>query len=81
MDTCDQSHTHIYIIGYFNPSVRITDLVSHTTYVVYVIFIFIFILSGGTYSLKSIQHDRYFEKLFMAVLITLRVFGQKSPKK
>ena len=25
---------HTYIIGYYNPSVRIIDLVSHTTYVV-----------------------------------------------
>ena len=27
-------HTHTYIFGYYNPSVRITDLVSHTTHVV-----------------------------------------------
>ena len=34
-------HTYIitYIIGHYNPSVRIIDLVSHTTYVVCVIFI------------------------------------------
>ena len=33
-------HTYItYIIGHYNPSVRIIDLVSHTTYVVYVNFI------------------------------------------
>ena len=30
---------HTYIIGYYNPSVRIIDLVSHTTYVVCVNFI------------------------------------------
>ena len=30
---------HTYIIGHYNPSVRIIDLVSHTTYVVYVNFI------------------------------------------
>ena len=30
---------HIYIIGHYNPSVRIIDLVSHTTYVVCVKFI------------------------------------------
>ena len=34
------SHTYItYIIGHYNPSVRIIDLVSHTTYVVCVNFI------------------------------------------
>ena len=32
-------HTYIYIIGHYNPSVRIIDLVSHTTYVVCVNFI------------------------------------------
>ena len=38
---------HTYIIGHYNPSVRIIDLVSHTTYVVCVNFLYI---SGGTYS-------------------------------
>ena len=34
------SHTiHTYIIGHYNPSVRIIDLVSHTFYVVYVNYI------------------------------------------
>ena len=32
-------HVHTCIIGHYNPSVRIIDLVSHTTYVVYVNFI------------------------------------------
>ena len=32
---------HTYIIGHYNPSVRIIDLVSHTTYVVCVIFLYI----------------------------------------
>ena len=32
-------HTYIYIIAHYNPSVGIIDLVSHTTYVVCVIFI------------------------------------------
>ena len=30
---------HTYIIGHYNPSVRIIDLVSHTTYVMCVNFI------------------------------------------
>ena len=33
------TYIYIYIIGHFNPSVRIIDLVSHTTYVVCVSFI------------------------------------------
>ena len=39
---CSNTQPYIYvtyIIGYYNPSVRIIDLVSHTTYVVYVNFI------------------------------------------
>ena len=28
------TYIHTYIIGHYNPSVRIIDLVSHTTYVV-----------------------------------------------
>ena len=31
--------THAYIIGHYNPSVSIIDLVFHTTYVIYVNFI------------------------------------------
>ena len=31
--------TYIYIIGHYNPSVRIINLVSHTTYVVCINFI------------------------------------------
>ena len=63
---------YTYIIGHYNPSVRIIDLVSHTTYVVCANFLYI---SGGTYSLKSTPNDRFFEKLFMAVFeFTLRVF-------
>ena len=33
-------------------------------------------ISGGTYSLKSTSNDRFFEKLFMAILFTLRVFAR-----
>ena len=32
-------------------------------------------ISGGTYSLKSTPNDR-FEKLFMAILFTLRIFAR-----
>ena len=34
----------------------------------------IFYISGGTYSLKPTLNDRFFEKLFMAILFILRVF-------
>ena len=43
-----------YIIGNYNPSVRIIDLVSNTTYVVRVNYI-----RGGSYSLKSTPNDRF----------------------
>ena len=46
LDCCDfiimklyEYESHTYIIVHYNPSVRIIDLVSHTTYVVYVSFI------------------------------------------
>ena len=56
---------HTYIIGHYNPSVRIIDLVSHTTYVVCFL-----------WSLKSTPNDRFFEKLFIAILFTLRAFAR-----
>ena len=34
----ERDFIHLYIIGHYNPSVRIIDLVSHTTYVVCVNF-------------------------------------------
>ena len=33
-------------------------------------------ISGGTYSLKSTPNDRFFEKVFMIILFTLRVFAR-----
>ena len=69
-------HTYIkYIIGDYNPSVRIIDLVLHTTYVVCVNF------SGRTYSLKSTLNGRFFEKLCMAIFIYSQSFWQKSAKR
>ena len=50
---CAAKHTYItYIIGLYNPSVRIIDIVSHTTYVV--------CINSYTYSLKSTPNDRFF---------------------
>ena len=38
--------------------------------------VLILYISGGTYSLKSAPNDRFFEKLFMAILFSLRVFAR-----
>ena len=62
-----------YIIGYYNPSIRIIDLVS--SYVVWVNFLYI---SGGTYSFKSTPNDRFFEKLSMVILFHSQSFWKKS---
>ena len=59
------------IIGHYIPSVRIIDLVSHTTYVVCINFIH----TWRDYCLKSTPNDRFFEKLFMAILFALRIFA------
>ena len=57
---------HSYIIGHYNPSVRIIDLVSLTTFDVCFNFI----------QLKSTADDIFFVKLFMTILFTLRVFDR-----
>ena len=72
------TYIHTYIIGHYNPSVWIIDLVSHTTYVVWVLILYI---SGGTKSLKSTPNDRFFEKLFMTIFIYSQSFCQKSAKR
>ena len=38
--------------------------------------VLILYISGGTYSLKSTANDRFFEKLFMTIIITVRVFAR-----
>ena len=58
-------------------SVRIIGLVSLTTYVVCVNFIH----SGGIHNLKSTPNDRFFEKLFIAILIYFQSFCQKSAER
>ena len=37
-------------------------------------------ISSGTYSLKATPNDRFFEKLFMAIFFTLRVFARNLPR-
>ena len=63
---------HTYIISHYNPSVSIT------TYVLTPLMLCVLILyiSGGTYSLKSTPNAKFFKKLFMAILFTLRVFAR-----
>ena len=72
-----------YLIGYYNPSVSIIDLVSHTAYVVWVNFIHKW---QDLHSLTSTPNDRFFEKLFHGSFIYSHSFcqksaGRKSPKK
>ena len=62
-----------YIIGHYNPSVKIIDLVSHTTRVVCVNFIHKW---RGTYSLLLTPATDSFEKLFLVILFTLRDFSR-----
>ena len=58
------------IIGYYNLSVRIRTLLLPQL----MLCALILYIGGGIYSLKSTPNDRFFEKLFMAILFTLRVF-------
>ena len=77
------THLHTYIIGHYIPSVRIIDLVSHTTYVMCVNFLCI---SGGTYSFKVDSERKIFWEIFHGNFIYSQSFcqkyaGWKSPKK
>ena len=54
-------YIHIYIISHYKSSVRIIELVSHTTYVVCVNF---YTYVAGPRVLKSTPNDRFFEKLY-----------------
>ena len=69
-------YTYIYIHTYiYNWSLRPLSQnywpSSHTTFIACVNFIHV-----GTYSLKSTPNDRFFEKLFMAILFTFRAFAR-----
>ena len=61
-----------HIIGHYNPSVRITAQLLTTL----MLCASILYVSAETYSLTSTPNDRFFEKLFMAGLFTLRVFAR-----
>ena len=75
LEQCQKLHTYTYIIGHYNPSVRIIDLVSHTTYVVCVNFI------HKWWDLQSTPNNRFFEKLFTAILFYSQSFCQKSAER
>ena len=67
-------YIHTYIIGHYKPSVRILDLVSHTTYTVCVKFI---------YKKRDLQFEldserQIFEKHFLGRFIYSQNFCQKS---
>ena len=59
-----------YIIGHYHPSVRITTQLL-TPFMLCALILYV---SGWNYSLKSTPNDKFFKKLFMAILFTLRVF-------
>ena len=69
-------YIHTYIIGHYNRSVRIIDLVSHTTYVVCVNFI-----HKWRDSLKSTPNDRFFWETFNGNFCLLSEFCQKSAER
>ena len=63
-----------YIIGHYKSSVRIIDLVSHTTYVVYVNF---YTWVAG----PIIPNDRFLRNIFKAILFYSKIVCQKSTGK
>ena len=69
------SHANTYIIGHYNPSVKIIDLVSHATYVVCVNFI------HNWRDLQSIPNDRFLLRTFHGNFINSQSFYQKSTER
>ena len=65
---CYFEYIHTYIIGHYNPSVRIIDL---TPLMLCVLILYI---SGGTYSLKSTTNDRFFLRNFSWLFYLLLEF-------
>ena len=65
-----------YIIGRYNPSARIIDRVSHNIYIVCVNLIH----KWRDLQFKVNSERQIFEKLFMAILFTLRVFARNLLK-
>ena len=61
-------HIHTYIHKY--ESELLTKFLTPLMLRVLILYI-----NGGTYCLKSTPDDKFFEKLFMTILFTLRVFA------
>ena len=53
---------------------NIGNICQHT----FMLSVLILYISGGTYSLNSTPNDKFFEKLFMAILFHAQSFCQKS---
>ena len=64
---------YTYIIGHYNPSVRIIDLISHTTYVVCVNFIHMW--RDLQFKVNS-EQQIFLRKFSWQFLFTLRVFAR-----
>ena len=58
VQTSDQTFPHTYIIGHYNPLVRI-DLVSNTTY----LYVLIFYISGGTFPTERNIGESSFQQI------------------
>ena len=69
---------HTYIIGHYNPSVRITaQLLTPLMLCAFILYV-----SFGTYSLTSTQNDRFFFRSFLiAEILYQKSAEKKSPKK
>ena len=63
-------HVYTYIIVHYSPSVRIA-IIHLTPFMLYVLILYI---RSGTCSLKSTPNNLFFEKLFMSILFSLRIF-------
>ena len=66
-------YIHTYIIGHYNPSVRIFGLVSHTTHVVCVKF---YTWAAGPSVQCRLRMKNFLRNFFMARLFTLRVLAR-----
>ena len=67
-----EDYIHTYIIGRWNPLVRITTQLL-TLFMLCVLFLHV---SGGAYSLKSIPNYRFLRNFSMAISFTLTVFAR-----
>ena len=66
------TYIHTYVFGHYNPSIKIIDLVSHTTYVVW----------WDLQFKESTPNGRFFlEKPFMAIFIYSQNFCQKCAER